>query len=83
MTDLSLSNLVVTGLAATAGVTALGVAAHIAQEYALVPPDHGGFTRVGVKYSRVHLDRYPPHIRDWSFLVRQEQPSPPVEQKRL
>jgi len=40
MTDLSRRKLIATGLAATAGVSALGVAAHLAQKYGLVPPDH-------------------------------------------
>jgi DMSO/TMAO reductase YedYZ molybdopterin-dependent catalytic subunit len=42
MTDLSRRKLIVTGLAATAGVSALGVAARLAQRYGLIPPDHGG-----------------------------------------
>ena len=42
MTDLSRRKLIVTGLAATAGVAGVGVAAHLAQKYGLVPPDHGG-----------------------------------------
>src|SRR5579883_1091272 len=42
MTKLSRRKLVVGGLAATAGVSGLGVAAHLAQKYGLVPPDHGG-----------------------------------------
>jgi DMSO/TMAO reductase YedYZ molybdopterin-dependent catalytic subunit len=42
MTDLSRRKLIVTGLAATAGVTGLGVAARLAGKYGLVPPDHGG-----------------------------------------
>ena len=42
MTNLSRRKLIATGLAATAGVSALGVAAHLAQKYGLVPPDHGG-----------------------------------------
>jgi hypothetical protein len=37
---LSRRKLIVRGLAATAGVAGLGVAAHIAQKYGLVPPDH-------------------------------------------
>jgi DMSO/TMAO reductase YedYZ molybdopterin-dependent catalytic subunit len=47
MTDLSRRKLIVTGLAATAGVTGLGVAARIAQKYGLVPPDHGGIYGLG------------------------------------
>jgi len=42
MTDLSRRKLIIRGLAATAGVTSLGVAARIAQKSGLVPPDHGG-----------------------------------------
>ena len=42
MTDLSRRKLIVTGLAATAGVTGLGVAARLAEKYGLVPPDHAG-----------------------------------------
>jgi DMSO/TMAO reductase YedYZ molybdopterin-dependent catalytic subunit len=47
MSDLSRRKLIVTGLAATAGVSGLGVAAHIAQKYGLVPPDHGGIYGFG------------------------------------
>jgi DMSO/TMAO reductase YedYZ molybdopterin-dependent catalytic subunit len=42
MTDLSRRKLIAGGLAATAGATALGVAAHLAHKYGLVAPDHGG-----------------------------------------
>lgn len=42
MTKLSRRKLIATGIAATAGASALGVAAHLAQRYGLVPPDHGG-----------------------------------------
>jgi DMSO/TMAO reductase YedYZ molybdopterin-dependent catalytic subunit len=47
MSDFSRRKLITTGLAATAGVVGLGVAARIAQEYGLVPPDHGGIFGVG------------------------------------
>jgi DMSO/TMAO reductase YedYZ molybdopterin-dependent catalytic subunit len=47
MTDLSRRRLIITGLAATAGVSGLGVAAHLAQKYGLVPPDHGGIYGLG------------------------------------
>jgi DMSO/TMAO reductase YedYZ molybdopterin-dependent catalytic subunit len=47
MSDLSRRKLIVTGLAATAGVTGLGVAARLAQKYGLVPPDHGGIYGLG------------------------------------
>jgi DMSO/TMAO reductase YedYZ molybdopterin-dependent catalytic subunit len=42
MTDISRRKLIMSGLAATAGASALGVAARIAKKYGLVPPDHGG-----------------------------------------
>jgi DMSO/TMAO reductase YedYZ molybdopterin-dependent catalytic subunit len=47
MTDLSRRKLIVTGLAAAAGASGLGVAARIAQRYGLVPPDHGGIYGFG------------------------------------
>jgi DMSO/TMAO reductase YedYZ molybdopterin-dependent catalytic subunit len=42
MSNLSRRKLITTGLAATAGVAGLGVAARLAQKYGLVPPDHAG-----------------------------------------
>ena len=42
MSNLSRRKLIVGGLTATAGVAGLGVAARLAQQYGLVPPDHGG-----------------------------------------
>jgi DMSO/TMAO reductase YedYZ molybdopterin-dependent catalytic subunit len=47
MTDISRRKLIIGGLAAAAGVSALGVAARIAQKYGLVPPDHGGIYGLG------------------------------------
>jgi DMSO/TMAO reductase YedYZ molybdopterin-dependent catalytic subunit len=47
MTDLSRRKLITTGLAATAGVAGLGVAARLAQKYGLVPPDHSGIYGLG------------------------------------
>jgi DMSO/TMAO reductase YedYZ molybdopterin-dependent catalytic subunit len=47
MSDLSRRKLITTGLAAAAGVTGLGVAARLAQEYGLVPPDSGGIFGIG------------------------------------
>jgi DMSO/TMAO reductase YedYZ molybdopterin-dependent catalytic subunit len=47
MSDLSRRKLIFTGLAAAAGVSGLGVAASLAQEYGLVPPDHGGIYGLG------------------------------------
>src|SRR5262245_21924285 len=42
MNSLSRRKLITTGLAATAGGSALAVAARLAHRYGLVPPDHGG-----------------------------------------
>ena len=47
MNDLSRRKLIISGLAATAGVSGLGVAVRMAQEYGLVPPDHGGIYGLG------------------------------------
>src|ERR1700688_3777190 len=47
MSDFSRRKWIVTGLAATAGVSGLGVAARIAQKYGLIPPDHGGIYGLG------------------------------------
>ncbi|MGB2637173.1 MAG: molybdopterin-dependent oxidoreductase [Candidatus Acidiferrum sp.] len=47
MSDLSRRKLITTGIVAAAGVTGLGVAAHLAQKYGLVPPDHGGIFGLG------------------------------------
>ena len=47
MSDITRRKLIIGGLAATASVSALGVAARIAQKYGLVPPDHGGIYGLG------------------------------------
>ena len=47
MTDISRRKLIIGGIAATAGVAGLGLAARIAQKYGLVPPDHGGIYGLG------------------------------------
>ena len=47
MINLSRRKLLVSGLAATAGASGLAVAARLAQEYGLVPPDHGGIYGLG------------------------------------
>ncbi len=47
MIDISRRKLILGGLATAAGVSALGVAARIAQKYGLVPPDHGGIYGLG------------------------------------
>src|SRR3984885_14919625 len=45
--EFSRRKLITTGIAAAAGVGSLGVAARLAQEYGLVPPDHGGIYGLG------------------------------------
>lgn len=47
MNEVSRRRLITTGIAAAAGVSGLGVAAHLAQKYGLVPPDHGGIYGLG------------------------------------
>jgi DMSO/TMAO reductase YedYZ molybdopterin-dependent catalytic subunit len=47
MSELSRRRLMKAGLAATAGLSGLGVAAAIAQRYGLIPPDHGGIYGLG------------------------------------
>src|SRR6202140_4115214 len=42
MSSLSRRKLIATGLGATAGASALAVAANLARRYGLIPPDHGG-----------------------------------------
>jgi DMSO/TMAO reductase YedYZ molybdopterin-dependent catalytic subunit len=57
MTDLSRRKLIIGGLAATAGVAGLGVAAQLAEKYGLIPPDHGGIYGLGttLTYASQHL----------------------------
>ena len=47
MSNISRRKLITTGLAAAAGVSGLGVAAHLAKKYGLVPPDNGGLYGLG------------------------------------
>jgi len=47
MSNLSRRKLIKAGIAATVGVSGLGIAAHLAQRYRLVPPDHGGIWGLG------------------------------------
>jgi len=44
---ISRRKLIVSGLAATAGASGLAVAARLAQNYGLIPPDHGGIYGLG------------------------------------
>ena len=47
MSEISRRKLITTGLAAAAGVSGLGVAAHLAHKYGLLPPDHRGLYGIG------------------------------------
>ena len=47
MTDLSRRKLIKTGLYTATGITGLGVAAGLAKNYGLIPPDQGGIWGVG------------------------------------
>ncbi len=47
MTDISRRKLIVGGIATAAGLSGLAVAARLAQQYGLVPPDHGGLYGAG------------------------------------
>jgi DMSO/TMAO reductase YedYZ molybdopterin-dependent catalytic subunit len=47
MSNLSRRELIKAGIAAAAGVSGVGIAAHLAQKYGLVPPDHGGIWGLG------------------------------------
>ncbi len=58
MTDLSRRKLIITGLAATAGISGLGVAARLAQKYGLVPPDRGGIYGLGEQLTYASQRRY-------------------------
>jgi DMSO/TMAO reductase YedYZ molybdopterin-dependent catalytic subunit len=42
MTDISRRKMILGGITATAGIAGLGVAAHLAKKYGIIPPDHGG-----------------------------------------
>src|SRR5579862_3897453 len=44
---ISRRKLIASGLGAAAGVSAVGVAARLAQKYGLIPPDHGGIYGFG------------------------------------
>src|SRR5437764_13376428 len=44
---ISRRKLIVSGLAATASASGVAVAAHKAQKYGLIPPDHGGIYGLG------------------------------------
>ena len=44
---ISRRKLITTGVAAVAGVSGLGIAARLAGQYGLIPPDHGGIYGVG------------------------------------
>jgi DMSO/TMAO reductase YedYZ molybdopterin-dependent catalytic subunit len=47
MTDISRRKLIKTGVVAASGIGGLGLAAGLAKNYGLIPPDHGGIWGVG------------------------------------
>ncbi|HTU33539.1 MAG TPA: molybdopterin-dependent oxidoreductase [Candidatus Acidoferrum sp.] len=47
MTDISRRKLIFTGLGAVAGLSGVGIAAHLAGKYGLIPPDGGGIYGLG------------------------------------
>src|SRR5437879_12350827 len=47
MSGISRRKLITTGLAAAAGASVLGIAARLADRYALIPPDHAGIYGAG------------------------------------
>jgi DMSO/TMAO reductase YedYZ molybdopterin-dependent catalytic subunit len=47
MSNFSRRKLITAGIAATAGATGLAAAAHLADRYGLIPPDHGGIYGAG------------------------------------
>jgi len=51
MSDFSRRKLIKTGFAAIAGVSGLGVAARMAEQYGLIPPDHSGIYGVGETFT--------------------------------
>jgi DMSO/TMAO reductase YedYZ molybdopterin-dependent catalytic subunit len=69
MINLSRRKLIKAGLAATVGVSGLGVAARLAQKYGLVPPDHGGIYGLGetLTYASQHLQAG--RFADWRLSV--------------
>ena len=78
MKDLSRRRLIKTGLAATAGVAGLGVAARLAQKYGLVPPDHGGILGPGetLTYAAQRLLARHSMAREFSRSQISERPLP-------
>lgn len=65
---ISRRKMIVTGIAAAAGVSGLGVAARLAQKYGLVPPDHGGIYGPGetLTYASLKLLTRHSYAREFS-----------------
>lgn len=65
---ISRRKLIVSGIAAAAGVSGLGVAARLAQKYGLVPPDHGGLYGPGetLTYASLKLLTRHSYAREFS-----------------
>ncbi|HVO97331.1 MAG TPA: molybdopterin-dependent oxidoreductase [Bryobacteraceae bacterium] len=77
MSTLSRRKLIVTGVAAAAGASGLGVAAHLARQHGLIPPDHGGLYGPGetLTYAAQKLLTRHSYAREFS---RSQISNPPV-----
>lgn len=78
MSDLSRRKLIKAGLTAIVGASGLGVAARIAANYGLIPPDHGGLYGLGetLNYSSQRLLTRHSLAREFSRSQISERPLP-------
>jgi len=76
MRKLSRRKLIAAGLTTAAGVSAVGVAAKLAQEYGLVPPDHGGLYGPGETLTYASLRLLTRHSLAREFSRSQISPRP-------
>jgi len=76
MRKLSRRKLITAGLTAAAGVSAVGVAAKLAQKYGLVPPDHGGLYGPGETLTYASLRLLTRHSLAREFSRSQISPRP-------
>jgi len=84
---ISRRKLIVSGLAATASASGVGVAARLAQKYGLIPPDHGGIYGAGetLTYAAQRLITRHSLAREFSRSMISEKPfanevDPPTEE---
>ena len=78
MSDLTRRKMIKTGLAAIAGASGLGVAAHLAEKYGLIAPDHGGVYGLGetLNYASHRLLTGNSLAREFSHSQISERPLP-------